>query len=179
MTCIVGIVQKDIIWVGGDSATSAGYSVSIRPNQKVFTNHGFLIGCAGSVRAANLVRYKFSPPQPTQDDMYDYFVTGFVENLRDCLKSSGNASKNDDFEYISSQFLVGFYGRLFMIDGDYQVNECVNGYEAIGSGADTALGSLYATPKMPPRKRIDLALRASAQFNSSVREPFQIARVKW
>jgi len=180
MTCIIGIVSKDnAIFMGGDSAVTGHYSISIRPDQKVFTNHGFLIGCAGSARAGNLVKYKFSPPQPVGDDMFEYIVTGFVDSLRDCLKSAGNASKDDEFEFIHATFLVGFFGRLFQIAGDYHVEEVVNGYDAIGAGSDLALGSLYATPKMSPRRRIQTALEASAMFNTSVRAPWQICRVKW
>jgi hypothetical protein len=181
VTCIVGVIQGPVLYMGGDSAVTGGYDVTIRPGVKVFINKNFLIGCCGSARACNLVRYKFVPPDPSpdEDDMMRYFVVQFVESLRECLTTAGNITKKDEFDYMHSQFLVGYWGRMFLIDSDFQTQECVNGYESIGAGSDLALGSLFATPKMTPKRRIMTALGAAQQYNSSVREPFSVVKVKW
>jgi hypothetical protein len=38
MTCIVGLVDKGDVYIGGDSAGVAGLSLSIRADEKVFGN---------------------------------------------------------------------------------------------------------------------------------------------
>jgi len=38
-------------------------------------------------------------------------------------------------------FLVGYRGRLFRVDSDYQVGESVNNYCAVGCGADLVRAS--------------------------------------
>lgn len=47
-------------------------------------------------------------------------------------------------------------------------------YTAAGCGRDLALGSLHATEDLiaDPRRRLEMALGAAAQFNAGVRAPF-------
>src|SRR5260221_124677 len=146
--------------MGSDSAATGGYDVSIVPGTKVFyhTEGNFIIGCAGSVRAANIIHYKMKLAEPETEDIMAYMVNGFVESLRDALKGAGHAAKSDEAEYTGVQLLVGFQKRLFAIESDYNVREVVTGYDSIGSGSDLALGALYATQKMAAKKRIMLAL---------------------
>lgn len=155
--------------------------MSIVPGTKVFyhTEGNFIIGCAGSVRAANVIHYKMKLPEPDTDDYMSYMVNGFVEALRDTLKGSGHAAKNDESEYTGVQLLVGFRSRLFAIESDYNVREIVTGYDSIGSGSDLALGALYATQKMTAKKRIMLALESAVTHNAACRPPFSILRAKW
>lgn len=56
----------------------------------------------------------------------------------------------------------------------YQVFESATGYDSCGTGEDAALGAMYATPKMSPRDRVKVALRAAEAFNAGVRGPFHI-----
>ncbi len=61
-----------------------------------------------------------------------------------------------------------------MIDRDYQVSESADGYAAIGTGDDVALGALYATASMGMvlEHRLEVALAASAHHIKDVRGPF-------
>lgn len=183
MTCIAAVVEtkKSIIWMGGDAAATGGYGVSLVPNTKVFlhTDGNFIIGCAGSVRAANVIHYKMQLPEPNTDDVMAYMVNGFVESLRDTLKTAGHAVKSDESEYTGVQLLVGFQARLFSIESDYNVREVVTGYDSIGSGSDLALGALYATIGMTAKKRISLAMEAAVTHNAACRPPFSILRGRW
>lgn len=106
-------------------------------------------------------------------EIEEYLVTTFINAVRDCLKSGGFAKKEDEQEE-GGTFLVGFRGRLFEVQDDYQVTESVNGYAAVGSGARIALGSLYATPHLMPEQRIELALQAASQYDAYVRPPYLI-----
>ncbi len=173
MTCIVGLVDEDKkVYIGGDSAGVGGLSLMIRKDRKVFSNGEFVIGGASSFRMIQLLHHAFTPPVIADDtDLETYMATSFVDAIRECFKSGGYARKDNEQES-GGQFLVGVRGRLFCLYSDYQVAEALCGYDAIGSGYDVALGVLYATPDVQPRKRIEFALRGAEEHNAGVRAPF-------
>jgi hypothetical protein len=176
MTCIAGLVYENKVWIGADSAGVAGLSITPRKDPKVFLNGDFLIGFTSSFRMGALLRYRFTPPRPVEDqDIDQYMNTTFIDTLRSCLKSGGYASKSNETES-GGCFLVGYRGRLFCIESDYQVGEGVLSYEAVGCGRDLALGSLFTTQKTKqgPRDRIRIALEAAEQFSAGVVSPFNI-----
>jgi ATP-dependent protease HslVU (ClpYQ) peptidase subunit len=174
VTCIVGIVENGKVTIGGDSAGVAGYVVTIRSDPKVFRVGSFLIGFTSSFRMGQLLRYTFHAPElPEGMDVFDYMVKMFAENARECLKTGGYAKKESEQES-GGNFLVGYAGRLFSVDSDYQIAESACGYMAIGSGSEVALGALFATQGQPVRGRIQTALTAAEQFTAYVRRPFII-----
>jgi ATP-dependent protease HslVU (ClpYQ) peptidase subunit len=176
MTCIVGVVEGDRIFMGGDSsATSGNDELSLRADQKVFRTGDFLIGFAGSFRAGQLMRYAFDPPKrPARMDVHRYMVTHFVDAMREALKRGGSAKRDHEEELIPTSILVGYRGRLYQINSDYDVGEAVDAFDAVGSGSQPALGALVVTHGMEPRKRIRGALEAAERFSQSVRRPFYV-----
>lgn len=174
MTCIVGLVEEGHVYLGGDSAGIGGWSLTVRKDKKLFRNGEFLIGGTGSFRLIQLLQYAFTPPTYDPDsDLGKYMATTFIDAVRQCLKDGGLAEKKSEQES-GGYFLVGFAGRLFFIEADYQVGEALCGYNAIGTGGEIAKGVLYATPDVQPRKRIELALRGAEEHNAGVRGPFYI-----
>jgi ATP-dependent protease HslVU (ClpYQ) peptidase subunit len=177
MTCIVGILDNGNVYIGGDSAGVSVSDMRIRADEKVFRNGDFIFGFTSSFRMGQLLRYSFTPPKHDKDiETYKYMVSVFVEAVRLCLKDGGYTVVSNN-EESGGTFLVGYDGRLFGIDSDFQVSEQVCNYDAIGCGGSIALGSLYSTSEMPPEKRIIQALKASEQFNSAVRGPFHIVKL--
>ncbi|HYG87982.1 MAG TPA: hypothetical protein VD978_17135 [Azospirillum sp.] len=174
MTCIVGLVDGDRVWMGGDSAGVSGLDITVRADTKVFRNGEFLIGFTNSFRMGQLLAYRLAPPT-RQDgaDLFRYMVTDFVDAVRACLKDGGWAQRSNDVE-TGGTFLVAHEGRLFSVQSDYQVGEAVRGYHAIGCGADYALGSLASTEHLPPEERVRKALECAELFNGGVRAPFTI-----
>jgi ATP-dependent protease HslVU (ClpYQ) peptidase subunit len=172
MTAIVGLVHEERVYVGGDSAGVAGLNLRVRADTKVFRNGGFLFGFTTSFRMGQLIRHSLQPPVPV-GDLEHFMCTTFVDAVRACLKDGGWARKDSDREE-GGTFVVGVAGRLFTVEEDYQVAEPADKYTAVGSGSEVALGALYATAggRTPPRKRVDLALRAAERFNAGVRAPF-------
>lgn len=171
MTCIVGIVENGKVTIGGDSAGIGAYVVTIRADSKVFRNGSFLIGYTSSFRMGQLLRYAFTPPERAADvDVFRYLATSFVDAVRDCFKAGGYARKESEQES-GGCFLIGYERRLFVVDSDFQVAESALGYIAVGSGAEVALGALYATQGRPVRERIETAITAAAQFTAGVRLP--------
>jgi len=178
MTAIVGLVHNGAVHIGGDSAGVSGLSLTVRADVKVFTNGPYVFGFTTSFRMGQLIHYAVDPPVPDPADLDAFMATKFIDAIRDCLKAGGWAKKEAEREE-GGCFLVGTCGRLFSVASDYQVGEAADGYAAIGSGDELALGALYATAatKMAPRKRIELALHAAERFSAGVRGPFRFASV--
>jgi ATP-dependent protease HslVU (ClpYQ) peptidase subunit len=100
-------------------------------------------------------------------------VKHFIDAVRECLKNRGWAAKRDERES-GGCFLVGYKGRLFRIDDDYQVGIPADGFAAVGCGDQIAHGALYASAHLNGRERLELALRAAERFSAGVRGPFHI-----
>lgn len=172
MTCIVGIAHEGKVHIGGDSAGVGGYDLTVRQDRKVFRNGDFVMGFTSSFRMGQLLAYSLTPPRRhPDDDVYKYMVTHFVDAVRGCLKAGGYAETHHGAE-TGGTFLVGYAGRLFAIQGDYQVSESSHGFDACGCGESYALGSLYATSGQLPFQRLELALKTAEQFSAGVRGPF-------
>jgi ATP-dependent protease HslVU (ClpYQ) peptidase subunit len=177
MTCIVGIAEGGKVYIGGDSAGVAGLDVTIRSDKKVFHNGDFIFGFTTSFRMGQLLQYSFVPPKRfTDKDLFAYMVTDFINAVRDCFKSAGYAGKDSEVER-GGTFLVGHAGRLFSIEGDYQVGEQARGYHSVGCGADYANGSLYTTSGLTPEARIQKALESAAFFSAGVSAPFNVVNI--
>lgn len=176
MTCIVGLIKNGKVYIGGDSAGSDGWNVTVRKDTKVFKNSDFLIGYTSSFRMGQLLRFKFKPPKYHKEDkdLYEYMCTDFIDEVRSCLKTGGYAI-NDKGEEKGGFFLVGAHGRLFTIEDDYQVSESILPFEAVGCGDKYAKGSLISTKDWAdPLERINTALTAASEFSAHVRPPFNI-----
>jgi ATP-dependent protease HslVU (ClpYQ) peptidase subunit len=177
LTCIVGLVEGNAIWMGGDSASSdRSGDLVIRADQKVFRTGAMLIGFAGSFRVGQVLRYVFEPPKhPRSCECHRYMVAHFVEALRETLKAAGAAVKENNAEWMDgAAFIVGYRGRLFLVDDDFQVAEAVDGFTAVGCGSSYALGALCVSQGVAPRKRLRTALEASERYHAGVRRPFHI-----
>jgi len=181
MTCIVGWVENGKVCMGADSAGISGWQKTLRKDPKVFRNGEFLIGFTSSFRMGQLIRYSFTPPVQDGEDSFEYLATKWVNALRECLKQGGFATLKDSVE-TGGTLLVGYRGRLFRVDDDYQVGESQYPFDAVGSGAQVALGACYAlfmagmvpTPPLPLQARVLKALQAASCFNIGVSDPFNV-----
>lgn len=174
MTCIVGIADGKNVWIGGDSAGVNRLSIRRRKDTKVFHAGNFIMGFTSSFRMGQLLAHSFSPPKRHADvDVYRFMVTEFIDSIRSTLKAGGYAETHNGAEF-GGTFLVGYEGRLFKVEADYQVGESIVGYDACGCGEEIALGSLYSTTGSAAKDRIYLALKASAEFSAGVSAPFNI-----
>jgi hypothetical protein len=164
--------------MGADSVGVAGYSATIRADKKLFRNGEFLMGFTSSFRMGQLLRYRFKPPTIEVGQEIDaYMATAFIDGVRQCLKDGGFAQVVNGVER-GGCFLVGFKGRLFQVDSDFQVGEPADGYDACGAGAEIVLGSLYSSRKETNcPKRLTLALSAAAHHSAAVRGPFLVMSI--
>lgn len=173
MTAIAGLVHDGRVYLGADSAgVGDHYSLHVRADAKVFANGPYVMGFTSSFRMGQLLRWALKVPEP-DPDLDRFMATTFIDAVRDCLREGGWLSKESERER-GGDFLVGIAGRLFAVQGDFQVAETADGYAAVGSGYHLSLGALYATrtSRMQPEHRLRVALEAAERFNAGVRGPF-------
>lgn len=174
MTCIVGIVDHNKVYIGGDSAGVSANVIVRRSDAKVFINSGFIFGFTSSFRMGNLLQYSLKVPEISKGKpIHEYMCVDFVNAVRTCFKEGGFTQENRSQE-LGGTFLVGFKNKLFEINGDFQVGCYFDNYAAVGCGQEFALGSLFSTKNQPVEKRIKLALGAAAYNCTGVRPPFKI-----
>lgn len=176
MTCIAGMVSGGVVYIGGDSAGVTGLMLDVRADTKVFRNGEFIFGFTSSFRMGQLLHYKFTPPAHKANKGIEAFmVEDFIEEVRKCLKDGGYAQKKDNKEE-GGTFLVGYRGKLFCIESDYQIGENVLNFDAVGCGAAYAKGLLWGLrdSKLSPKNKIKKALEAAERFSAGVQRPFEI-----
>lgn len=184
-TCIVGIEHPKGVWLGGDNAATDIDTLSIvgLAEPKVFTNGPFGFADQGSIRQGNLLQHGLLPPVPPDNaddaELYRFLVMEFMDSVRDCLQGGGVLLKgyDTDVEYAQGGFLLAIQGRLYRVEEDFGIHRSTRGYAAVGCGEFFALGALYATPDMAPKKRVKLALAAAAENSAGVAPPFDLLNV--
>jgi hypothetical protein len=182
MTCIVALRDGSTVHMGCDSAGVGAYSRVNRVDPKIYrVDNAMLIGFTTSFRMGQLLGYSLTLPKHHADvSIETYMATCFINAVRACLKEGGWAEKDKDVER-GGTFLAAYKGRIFEIEGDYQVGERVEPYNAVGCGFDLALGSLYTSghlgASLMPRERVQMALLAAAEFSAGVHGPFRFEKL--
>ncbi len=175
MTCIVGVVHKNKIYMGGDSCGSSASSWSQVGNPKVFQVKDFLIGCTSSFRMIDLLTHELDVGRDHPEDSDDKFMrTTFIEGIRSCLKKGGFARSQGGVE-TGGNFLVGYNGKLYEVQGDYSILNCPEWGQSVGSGEGPARGSLWTSRKeKDAKKRVITALESAEAVVPGVRGPMVV-----
>lgn len=123
MTCIVGYVKNNTVFMGCDSLGSNGHFKEVRKDTKMFKLNQFLIGYTSSYRMGQLLQYKLKlPKHPIGMSVDRYMRTLFIDTTIRCLTENGYTKVNGN-RLSGGSFLVGYKGKLFCIDSDFQVAE--------------------------------------------------------
>lgn len=168
MSCVIGLVAEGKIWFGADgfATTEDGERRPIVCN-KIIKNGDYMFGYTGSVRTGQILREElFTPP----DD-----ILMLPDALREYYTAAGCMADAEGMNAQTCNFLIAWQDRLYEILMDYQLNEVLGDYTAIGSGAQVAMGAMYAmqySRKMQPISKLERALKASAFFNTAVGPPY-------
>lgn len=189
MTCIVGLVSGGRVYIGGDSAGVGGLDITTRADKKVFKRNDMIFGFTSSFRMGQILRYSFDiPDHQDHIDVFEYMCGIFIPKLIECYKEHGYARVNNN-EISGGIFLIGYKGRLFKVESDFQVGESADGYASCGCGSDYALGAMrlmmitktdnfYPSAKTNhPNKYITSALETAEHFSAGVRGPFNFVEV--
>jgi ATP-dependent protease HslVU (ClpYQ) peptidase subunit len=174
MTCVIGLVHKGRVYLGADSSSVQGWTRRVTMLRKIFRLGPFLVGYTTSFRMGQLLEHELRvpDPKPGQSDL-GYMVANFAESARALLKDRGFSKVEANAE-TGGQFLVAYRGHLYSIQSDFQVGEMAGGLDAIGTGAEPALGAMAALRSRPPASRIRRSLEIAAEFNMGVCPPFYV-----
>lgn len=175
MTCVVGVVENGVVWMGADSFSGNGYYCSRSSLPKVFLREGVLLGTAGDWRGSALLRSLEVPALP-EGMLVETFLAGpFVAAMREHFRAHGFLQEvNSQQQTEDMQVLIGIKGRLFALWQQFQLTESQEGYEVIGSGMYVAAGALYVARqvRLPAREQIEISLMAASAHTPYVRPPF-------
>lgn len=184
MTCIVGFIGDDGIYMGGDSAGVSGFDIRGRADEKVFIKDDMIYGFTSSFRMGQILRFRFNRPEHKEGiDDYEYLCSVYIDELIKCFKEHGYL-REDKGEVSGGIFLIGYKGNLYKVEGDFQVGKSFDNYDACGCGEYYALGalsqldSLYSNDKMLPTDKVIRSLRSAERFSAGVRRPFVIEYLK-
>lgn len=174
MTCIVGLVEGNSVYMGADSAATRDYETrALNGPRKLIRVSDFLIGYTTSFRMGQILEHHLSVRPQGKESDFAYMVTAFVEAVRDSLKTHGYSEINNNRES-GGTLLIGYHGHLYKMISEFSVLEVNDGFDAIGCGEDYALGVLYALNNHSAEDRITVSLATAAYFSSHVCLPFHI-----
>ncbi len=184
MTCIIGLEHDGKVSIGGDSAgVNGSLDIRIRTDEKVFINGPMIFGFTSSFRMGQLLRYSLKVPEQlgSETDDYKFMCTRFIDEVRTCLKNGGYASVKNGVDE-GGYFLVGYRGKLYRVESDFQVGKSVQPYEAVGCGEAFAMGAMrtifglsgsdVSGRSLDPAEKIRMALSTASVFSAGVSAPF-------
>ena len=191
MTCIVGMVDGNVVLIGSDSAATDEFgNQEVQRDAKLFTlqvpvagrpegpkgpKASMLIGFSGSFLVAQAIRWMLNVPRyrPTEPIM-KYMVAHFVPAARAAVTKALGEPKDTESMFREATFLIGFQGRLFTVESNGQIMESLHGYASVGAGSSTALGAMWASGSRDAWTVLEDGLHAAEYFCSTVRGPFHI-----
>lgn len=162
--------------MGGDSA-SVDEHLRIDPGAepKVWQAGPLLFGACGSFRVAQVIRWHLTVPTPEPGDEPMSYLTGpLARAMREALAEHGALTTWDEDATESltdSGLLIGYAGALYEMYADFGVHQTIDDYAAVGCGRRWAEGVMFATPRLKPKKRVELALAAAERHSAGVVGP--------
>ena len=174
MTCIVGMEHNGRVVFGADSqVTNGGIGYTSGPS-KVFVINGIVMGYTGPCKVGNILRHRLQPTKPPKRNLDNYISTTLVDLIRSAFNTHGFLEKNNGWESTLGNIMIGLHGSIYVMEENFQVLRFQSKYHAIGSGQEIALGSLFSTSHIKtPKKRIEMALKAAANYCTTVGGPFK------
>ncbi len=178
MTCLAGLIQGGKTYIGVDGyATTDDCERKPIICRKIFVSGRYVVAFAGHIRTGQLLYPESGFEFP--DDIYQ-IPNAIYLWLREFEVIGKDESQ---MAMIASNFLIATEDRLYEVLMDMQISELDPnpGFTAIGSGTPYAMGSLYTTHKygkMPPKKRVEMALQTASEYAKNCGPPYQIYSYK-
>lgn len=180
MTCIVGIESKGTVYLGGDSAaTNSSLDRTIIKDPKVFVRGEIAFGVCGLPKVMDALAHVVKLPTQVGDKDRAFLVGELIPAMREGLqKLDCTHTTAEEGTYFEGAMLVGYRGKLYELQGNFQLIHSSTGWAAVGSGEALAKGSFRTTEHIKdPEKRLLAVLEASCD-NAGVAPPFTIVKVK-
>jgi ATP-dependent protease HslVU (ClpYQ) peptidase subunit len=180
MTCIAALVHEDGVYMAADTAGCYAGTTFLLDEPKVNVRGEVVMGFSGGVRVMSLIHNAFEPPTiPEGRDLTAFMAVEFCDalyemvNARKALETDGEWKR----ESLGGALLVGVRGRLFMVDTFFACSPILESYFAVGSGAELALGALYAITRsirnwdvpdeLGPESMLELAVESAVHFDQA------------
>ena len=189
MTCIIGWIDKDKnVWMASDGRASDGNSKITLKNKKVFKHFDFLIGHTGEeMTFGQIIESQFEPSSRGENvSDTEYLFDTFLVELKTCFIEKGvDVSKNvhdpDKLGKLVGELLVGYRGHLIRVELFGGILEITRPYDAVGCGADIALGYLYSISRQREIVPEDLrdAVAACNEFMVGVGPPYHLQKLEY
>lgn len=172
MTCIVGLVDKGTVYMGGDSCASSDYAHQIVGNPKVFRIGEMILGVCGSFRLIDLLRFSVQGVAETDQHPERFLRTTFTENVYNVMEKYHESEKGE----LQGCLLIGYKGALYEMQSDYSILNAPEWGLSVGSGVYAARGALHALSKhrYTPEKKVMMALEAAEAVAVGVKGPFKV-----
>jgi len=175
--------------VAADTRTTGPYiDIGIRKVAQVGT---YLLGCAGDVRALNILHHAFKPPickSSLAGKALDGFITAtFIPALRGVFDLYGYSmpSSHDDAQHMAQQdshIVVVVNATIYIIYQDYCWTRSKGRVGGVGSGSAFAMGALETILRddsWPPIERVKPAMlhaiKTAARFDEHTSSPFHFS----
>lgn len=179
MTTIVGVVHSGRVHLGGDSCVSQGDSICLQGQPKVFAIGPVLFGIVGSGSWETALRSLTWARSPGDEKWLRDEVPARVREAVEAQVPEGD--ERDD-----SEALLGFDGRLWMLESSGGLWPLAGTWAAAGSGQDPARAVLRYTARLSvrkalaltPRARLAAALEAAEALTNGTRRPFKYVSEK-
>ena len=170
MTCIVGIAQDGVIYMGGDRGASDGSAIVSLATPKVYIRDEWIFGYAGSMGIGQIMQIINIPILQEDDDPFIVLRMDVVDAFKSMMDIQGLSITEDN----DTDILIGCRGRLFELSpSDWSVAEVKE--TAIGSGGNFALGSLYTSnTNEDPIYRIGMAIGSAIAYSPTCQGPMDI-----
>ncbi len=181
MSVVIAIKDKDKVYLAADSQCTCGASkltLSNPNNYKIWKTKGLdnSIMChTGACRDMGVIRFNNFIPETRalRGDIDIEFVQGeMVYDMFDALKEY-EFTESEEGPHMASGYLFAYKDKVYEISRWMYVIE-IDDYTAMGSGRDSAMGSLAATVGEPIESRLLKAVIAAANIDLCVGYPIII-----
>jgi len=182
VTVILGIGDGSTVTMGADSIAISPdtLAVTIRREPKIFhLGPHLLIGYSGSFAIGDAIRFGPAPPPPEAGDaaavLVDpeaYIHEVVIPHIRAVVEESSVSEGSFD----GHQMLIGFAGRVFLVESLSQAGSSLDGVEACGAGDQLAIGAALALRDsgLTDEGRVLAALAVAEERSAGVRGPFRV-----
>lgn len=167
MTTIIAVETEKGVTFASDSRIT-GWNVNDGWVSKVVKNGAVTFGAAGYLRAIQVLQFAklTEPPTDPTPEAVDRYVS--LELVPAIIAAFKEPTINNETALKFSHILLAVSGRVYEVTGDGAWVRQADGFYAVGSGSDLALGALAAGAT--PKKAIEIAAKYDWGTNADAKE---------